>query len=166
MKLIPLDPEHGEALLQFEIDNRAWFEQFVEPRDAAFYSPNGMAVHLTEYASQRAAGSWLGFVIVDAQGALAGRANLREIVDDTGEVGYRVGRGHIGQGYASAAVAELQRIAIEERGLKHLHAFVTVANPASARVVEKNGFVKTALLRAHAHVNGGAINAWRYQYDV
>jgi [ribosomal protein S5]-alanine N-acetyltransferase len=58
----------------------------------------------------------------------------------TGEVDYWVGRPFWGRGIATAAVASATELAFDELGLVQLSSGCRLANPASARVLEKNGF--------------------------
>jgi ribosomal-protein-alanine N-acetyltransferase len=136
--------QHDDAaqLLLFETANRGWFEQTIEPRAAAFYSPGGVAEHISEFLAAHANGTRHPCVIVDATGAVIGRANLKEIDGQAGtaEVGYRIAASHVGHGLASHAVRHLVDVARAAWRLTHLHAFVAGTNPASARVLEKCGF--------------------------
>jgi len=54
------------------------------------------------------------------------------------EVGYRIGRPYWGRGIATAALA----VFLAEFSERPLHAHVLKTNPASARVLEKCGFVR------------------------
>jgi len=55
--------------------------------------------------------------------------------------GYWIAEDHWGQGYATEATYAMQRFAFEIAGKKELCAAVHPDNPASARVLEKTGFV-------------------------
>ncbi|MBS2035815.1 GNAT family N-acetyltransferase [bacterium] len=55
-------------------------------------------------------------------------------------LGYWLGRRYWGQGLASRAVAEACRWAFEQAGARRISASVFSWNPASVRVLEKNGF--------------------------
>jgi len=61
--------------------------------------------------------------------------------DDT--FGYCLGVEHWGQGYGTEAVLAMVRFAFQRAGKKALSAAVHPDNPASARVLEKAGFVQT-----------------------
>ena len=154
----------GPALLCFEQENRAWFEQFVEPRPAAFYSAEGVASHITDLLAQHAQGKFHPFVLVDADGRILGRANLKAIDAEKGsaELGYRVGKAHIGQGLASMAVGELLKCAAADWRLREVQAFVSEANPASARVLLKHGFVPAEFQPGLCEIQGQTQDGWRY----
>ena len=74
-------------------------------------------------------------------GVLVGCAGL-EIVGDEGEIGYFVGAQHNGHGFATEAVHALVRLAFTAMGLTAVTAEVMADNAASARVLEKAGFVR------------------------
>lgn len=141
-----LQIEDAAQLLRFEIDNRAWFERHIEPRGDAFYSEAGVRAHIAEFLDAFARGTRHPCVIVDADGAVIGRANLKEIDHQAGaaEVGYRIAASHAGQGLATAAVRHLVALARAHWRLEHLHAYVLNANLASARVLEKCLFARAA----------------------
>jgi RimJ/RimL family protein N-acetyltransferase len=52
-----------------------------------------------------------------------------------------------GQGYMSEVVREVLQYGFEGLGLNRLYAYPTLRNPASGRVLEKNGFKQEGLLR-------------------
>lgn len=62
-------------------------------------------------------------------------------------LGYWLGRAYWGRGIASEAVKLLSAYALRERGLRRLEAYVFAPNVVSARVLEKCGFTREAVLR-------------------
>jgi RimJ/RimL family protein N-acetyltransferase len=72
---------------------------------------------------------------VDLDGEVAGNV-LTFVRDDERVVGYWLGREFWGRGIASAALAAFLEIVTE----RPLRATVSPGNPASARVLQKNGF--------------------------
>lgn len=141
-----LETDDAARLLRFELDNRAWFERHIEPRGDAFYSAAGVHAHIAEFLAAFAVGTRHPCVIVDGDGAVIGRANLKEIDCQAGgaEVGYRIAASHAGNGLATAAVLHLVALAREEWRLERLYAYVLPANLASARVLEKCAFARAA----------------------
>ncbi|RPE74602.1 GNAT family N-acetyltransferase [Vulcaniibacterium tengchongense] len=63
------------------------------------------------------------------------------------EFGYWLGRALWGRGLMTRVVAAFAPWAIDALGLYRLQASVHVGNPASARVLEKNGFEREGVLR-------------------
>jgi len=132
------------AMLAFELANRAWFEQHIDARDESFYSLAGIAAHIDDYLAQHAQGRWHPLLLRDGKGEIIGRANLKHIDSSAGtaEVGYRVGGSSAGRGVASIALQQLIAVAEEHYGLTSLRAEVLDNNPASARILEKAGFIR------------------------
>ena len=80
---------------------------------------------------------------VHHQGELAGMLGLTPGVGaEAGDfnLGYWLGRQYWGQGLASRAVSAACRWAFEQAGARRVSASVFAWNPASIRVLEKNGF--------------------------
>lgn len=163
-----LQLDDANALLEFEKKNQAWFERHIDPRPQDFYSIQGVSTHIQELLASYALGRFHAFVLIDENGTIVGRANLKAIKRDQGfaEVGYRIGQHYVGQGYATQAVAHLIDIARSQWQLKHLSAFVIEENKASARVLEKQGFVRTELIPKLAVVAGTSVDAYQFCLDL
>lgn len=131
------------TLLEFERDNRAWFERFIETRGDAFYSPSGVSDHIADSLDQYRQGSLYPGVLVDQQRHIVGRASLLGIdrLQGTAYVGYRIAEQYSGQGVASSALQQLKARAYLDYGLTRLTAFVAMSNPVSLHVLQKGGFV-------------------------
>jgi ribosomal-protein-alanine N-acetyltransferase len=132
-----------EALLRFELDNREWFERYIDARDSAFYSVQGVTDHIAAYLSDYAAGSWHPFVIEEPDGKIVGRANLKgiDVSERSAEVGYRIAQSACGQGLATLAVRHLIQQAQLHWNLKQLVANVYAGNIGSAKVLKRCGFL-------------------------
>ncbi|MFZ6644955.1 GNAT family N-acetyltransferase [Undibacterium sp. TJN25] len=156
MQLKLLQQNDAGPLLQFETANRAWFEQFIETRGVWFYTPEGMRAHIADFMEKHAAGRLYPYLVLDEAGSIIGRVNLRDVecAAGTARLGYRVGTDYAGCGITSAAVLQVLDIARSQLGLKRIIAHVSVENPASARVLEKNGFTWTGIREAVALVQG------------
>lgn len=141
-----LRPDDAAKLLQFEQENHAWFERNVEPRNDVFYTPEGVREHIEQYLDAQARFTWHPCVILDHDGAIIGRANLKDIdmKAGTAEVGYRMAQQQSGNGLATGALRYLIDLARSQWKLKRLLAYVTIDNAASARVLEKCGFMRCA----------------------
>jgi [ribosomal protein S5]-alanine N-acetyltransferase len=163
-----LERDDWRALHAFEVANRAWFEQHVDPRAALFYTHDGVQRHIEDLVDGLAAGRCHPCVIVDDGGAIVGRANLKEIdgVKRCAEVGYRIAATHAGQGLATRALEHLVTLAREQWKLGTLHAVVTVKNKASAAVLGKCGFACAASLAAVAVVQGESVDGLVYECAI
>jgi len=78
------------------------------------------------------------------------------------EVGWRLGRGAWGQGYATEAARALLRWAFDTLDLNRVQAEADTRNVASARVLEKLGFVREGTLREDCIVDGEVSDSWVY----
>jgi RimJ/RimL family protein N-acetyltransferase len=87
---------------------------------------------------------------IEVDGRLAGGAGLTPHDDERrggAEFGYWLGPAFWGRGIATEAARLLAEHALTRRGLRRLAAHVFARNLASARVLEKCGFVREAVLR-------------------
>ncbi|MGF6331440.1 ribosomal-protein-alanine N-acetyltransferase [Pseudomonas sp. BS3782 TE3695] len=144
-----LQSTDAEALLAFEMDNREWFERFIDARDAAFYTMQGVTDHIAAYLSGFTAGTWHPFVLEEAGGTIVGRANLKgiDLSARSAEVGYRIAQSACGRGLAKLAVRHLIQEAQLHWNLKQLVANVYAGNIGSAKVLERCGFLIEPLSR-------------------
>ncbi|MDH5823881.1 GNAT family protein [Luteimonas sp. RD2P54] len=70
------------------------------------------------------------------------------------ELGYWLGRAYWGRGVMTRAVATFAPWAMEALALQRLYATVIEGNPASARVLQNNGFQEEGLLRCAVRKRG------------
>lgn len=138
----------ADALLAFEIDNRAYFEHWINARRADYYSLE--AVHeaisaaLTDIDKDRAYQ-----YLVCSGDAIVGRVNFVDVTRpyfNRATLGYRIGQPFAGRGYASQAVGLALERAAQDLCLSRVEAVVRPQNAGSTRVLERNGF--TAFGRA------------------
>jgi ribosomal-protein-alanine N-acetyltransferase len=137
LQLIRLD--HAPALLEFERQNRAYFAASVPDRGEEFFAE--FDARFAQLLEWQAAGTDYLHVLVTEGGEVVGRVNLIEAADGSAELGYRIAQKAAGQGLATAAVREVRELAAAQYELTRLHAKATMDNPASHRVLERNGFV-------------------------
>ncbi|ABC32101.1 Acetyltransferase, including N-acetylases of ribosomal protein [Hahella chejuensis KCTC 2396] len=161
-----------DALFEFELANRDWFEAFIEPRPDAFYTREGVADHIEDYLRGWEQGRQLPFLLWgnEASGSasqvVVGRANLRGIRHDSGDawIGYRVAENYCGRGLATGAVRRLIDEAYDRLGLRRLLAVVSIANPSSSRVLEKCGFRQSGLIPEAATLKNRTLDCYEYQH--
>ena len=77
-------------------------------------------------------------------------------------LGYCFGQAAWGHGYATEAARELLRWAFGALDLNRVQAETDTRNVASARVLEKLGFVREGMLREDCVVNGEVSDSWVY----
>jgi ribosomal-protein-alanine N-acetyltransferase len=80
----------------------------------------------------------------------------------TAELGYWLAEPYWGRGIATRAVQAMVRFAFEELGLRRVHAEPYAANRASARVLEKAGFLLEGRLRASVFKDGKLLDQLLY----
>ncbi|MFJ4977392.1 GNAT family N-acetyltransferase [Streptomyces coeruleorubidus] len=139
LTLEPLRADHADALLAFERENRAYFARSVPDRGDAYFTAAGFAERHRALLDEQHAGVCRFHVVLEEE-TLIGRVNLMDVVDGSAELGYRIGERAAGQGVATAAVAQMCRLAAAEYGLTSLTAVTTLDNPASMTVLARNGF--------------------------
>lgn len=135
----PLHSDHASALLAFETENRAYFAASIPDRGDAFFAE--FDARLARSLELQAAGTDRLHVLVAEDGEIIGRVNLMRIENGSAELGYRIAGKAAGHGVATAAVRQVCELAATEYGLTRLRARVTRDNPASHKVLARNGFV-------------------------
>lgn len=85
-----------------------------------------------------------------------------DIYRKSAEFGYWLGEPHWGRGYASEAIRGVSDWALPRFDLERLYAMVFTWNPASARALEKGGFVLESLARRAAIKDGTISDEWVY----
>lgn len=141
MKLRALTQDDANALLAFEIENRNWFEQHIDPRRESFYSFGGVTEHIKQLVVLKNKKQALPLVIISDNEHIAGRINFTHINQPLGTArhGYRIGEAFVNQGLAKKAVgAALNQIG--QFNLEKVIAFASTHNIASQKVLLANGF--------------------------
>jgi [ribosomal protein S5]-alanine N-acetyltransferase len=105
--------------------------------------------------------------IIDVDGAAVGAIGLK-LKDDIerigAELGYWLSEAYWGRGILSEAVPAFTQWALKEFQLTRLEAIVFEGNAASARVLEKAGYVLEGTMRRSAIKDGQVIDRWLYAY--
>jgi [ribosomal protein S5]-alanine N-acetyltransferase len=106
--------------------------------------------YLTRMQYEQEAGKAVIFIIEKKAGKqFCGIIEVRDIDHEhsQGELSFWLVRKSWGQGYMSEVVQAVVRYVFEVVGLNRLYAFHMLRNPATGRVLEKNGFMKEGVLR-------------------
>lgn len=83
------------------------------------------------------------------------------------EMGYAIARKYWKMGFTTQAVTAALKLGFKElQGVKRIEALVLPENAASARVLEKAGFVKEAFLPKYVHVKGSVRDCLLFSYVV
>jgi RimJ/RimL family protein N-acetyltransferase len=152
-------PEDAASLARHGDDRRIWLnlrDRFPHPyraEDAARYIAFTLAQpEPTSFA-------------IEVAGEAVGGISLRpgEDIERVGaELGYWLGASVWGRGIATAAVRLVTAWGFEARALERVWAVPFVRNPASARVLEKAGYEREALMRRSAIKDGEVLDQWLY----
>lgn len=133
-----LRAEHEEQVLAFERPNRAYFAASISDRGDDYF--DHFADQHGARLREQAAGEAAYYVLVDAEGSILGRFNLRFDGSGGAVLGYRVAEHAAGRGVATAAVRNLCRLALARHGIRAARASTSHANVASHRVLTTAGF--------------------------
>lgn len=133
-----LRADHADAVLAFEVANRAYFAGWISDRGDDYFAR--FAEQFDWLLADQEAGGGAYHVLVDDDGSVLGRFNLIFVGDDAAEVGYRVAERAAGHGVATATVRELCRLAAGSYGLRRLRAATSHENAASQQVLRNAGF--------------------------
>jgi len=166
MQIRTLSLADAPALLEFELANRGWFESHVDARATDFYSLGGVTAHIESTLAGFAAGTMHPCLLLEEDGDIIGRCNLKDIdrASQRAEVGYRIASYACGRGLAGAALAHLMGLAYGQWQLTGLDAHVTVANAASARVLERAGFTLAGPSEIQAQIAGRKLDCLHYRH--
>lgn len=144
------------ALRAFETAHRAYFEQWVQARPARFYTDEGFAEEMTASLQRQQHDQAFHYLMWESD-ALVGRINLTQVrrpYFHSAALGYRVAPDCGGRGLASQAVAAVLHQAFTTHGLQRIEAIARPENPASVRVLLKQGFVQFGHSRRSMELNG------------
>ena len=142
---LQLQPPAGadiDALLAFELDNRAYFESWVTARAPSYYSRDAIAAAVEQARREREQDSAHQY-LARLDGQIIGRVNLTAVTRpyfNKAQLGYRIGERFGGRGYATRVVALLLEEAFGPLELWRLEATARPRNLGSVAVMQRNGF--------------------------
>lgn len=157
--LRPLAPEDAGEFARLANNREVW-----RNRRDGFPHPYTLE-HAQAFIARQLEPSRARVFCIEVDGAIAGACGVHPLDDvyaRSAEVGYWLGRSFHGRGIATKAVGALTRFAFAELPLDRLQAGVYAWNPASARVLEKNGYVREAVLRDSVFKDGQLIDSFLY----
>ena len=144
LQLTVLTPAMAEDLLEFELLNRAFFEERINARPPEFYSKAGVdsAIQAAMHQARQDQGYQY---LIRVAGELVGRVNLSQVRRQhfhSASLGYRIGERFNGRGFAKQAVSLALGKAFETHELQRIEACARPENQASIHVLLANGFVQ------------------------
>ena len=104
---------------------------------------------------------------IEVDGEAVGSIGLRvrgDVYRRTAEIGYWLAETHWGRGIMSDAVGAVTRYGIDTLALVRIDAHVFAPNVASARVLERNGYVLEGRLRHAVEKDGEVLDALVYAF--
>ncbi|PLX03734.1 MAG: GNAT family N-acetyltransferase [Marinilabiliales bacterium] len=87
---------------------------------------------------------------------------MQDVYRKSAEIGYWIGEQYWGKGIASKAVEKIVQYGFANMDIVKIFAGIFSNNMASHRVLEKNGFVKEAVLKNAVFKNGKLLDEHRY----
>jgi ribosomal-protein-alanine N-acetyltransferase len=140
----------AEELTALRVANRAYLSRWEPDADDPdrWYRLDGVEAWITD-GNER-------FAVLD-DGVIAGMVSLTGVelgAFRSAMISYFVDEARSGRGLAARAVAELVELGFGELELHRVDAGTAVANIASQRVLEKNGFRRVGLMQRHLLVGG------------
>ncbi|MFQ6615517.1 MAG: GNAT family N-acetyltransferase [Fidelibacterota bacterium] len=79
-----------------------------------------------------------------------------------GRIGYTISRDFWGQGYGTAAVGAVVEKIFRESDTERIEAECSIHNPASVRVLEKNGFGLEGIKRGYLDIGGKRVDHFSF----
>jgi [ribosomal protein S5]-alanine N-acetyltransferase len=159
--LRPLRPDDAPSLAQYGNNHNVWRnlrDRFPYPltlSDTRQYIETTLRQAPTSVFAIDVDGKAVGVI-----GLTLGEAERRH----SAELGYWLGEPFWSQGIVSVAVRAVTDYAIKELGLTRIESYVFSWNPASARVLEKVGFLREGVLRNSIIKDGVLLDRWLYAY--
>ena len=102
---------------------------------------------------------------IELQGQVVGMVGAQAgtgISESTADFGYWLGEPFWGQGWTTLAVSAFKEHVVQSGRFVRLQATVFAWNPASMRVLEKNGFSREGILRCSVSKDGELIDSVMY----
>lgn len=124
-----------------------------------------VAAWLEEHAVEWRAGTAYRFAVV-ADGRVIGCADVDEIKDGCGELGYWLEQDYWGRGLASEAARAVHDFATRTLGLRRLVAGHAADNPASGRILVRLGFRHVADRTLRYRSRGEDVVRREYVFDA
>lgn len=161
-KLVEL-PDTSE-LLDFELENREWFEKQIPPRLESFYSLAGVQSQIIEFLDLYQQEAMIPMLIRCDKGKICGRLNLRIDIAEPhiAVLGYRIGEAYTRQGVATQAVNLIKQHIVSDTDISELQAIALTTNLGSIKVLEKSGFTSEEFIKNYSLFNGRHVNANMY----
>jgi ribosomal-protein-alanine N-acetyltransferase len=145
------------TLAELQVRNRAYLAPWEPARAEAHFTPAGQRAGIDAALMRHQRGEAAPFVILDRDGAVAGRLTLSGVVRGALQscaMGYWVAEERAGTGLATEAVSAALEHAFTVLGLHRVQAETMLSNVASQRVLQRNDFVRYGIAPRYLHIAG------------
>lgn len=142
LKLVQALPQDAAELLDMELRNRVFFEQWVYPRPEAFYHIDAVMRSIEQIQLERKKDLSHQYLI-KSFGRIIGRINLFNVVranQNKAVLGYRIAEEFCGKSYATHAVNLMLAEAFAGLDFWRIEATTRSDHKASIRILTKNQF--------------------------
>jgi ribosomal-protein-alanine N-acetyltransferase len=102
---------------------------------------------------------------IEIEGRIAGVIGVmpgQDVYRQSAEIGYWLGEAYWGRGIMTRVLIEFSAWVFTELPFRRLYGVVFSSNPASARVLEKAGYVREGVMREHVTKGGEMLDEWHY----
>ena len=162
-------PKDSSVLAELQVRSRAYLAPWEPVRSENYFSEAGQLADVEAALARYDRGEAVPFVIVDDDGALAGRLTLSGIIRGSFlscAMGYWVAEERAGRGLATSAVEAATAHAFGTLGLHRVQAETLLSNTASQRVLCRNGFVQFGVAPKYLKIAGEWQDHLMYQVLV
>jgi [ribosomal protein S5]-alanine N-acetyltransferase len=149
--------EDAPVLAKAVQDNRDFLAPWDPVRGEKYFTEEGQRALIADALDRYVHGTTVPYVITDESGQACGRVTLSDIVRGpfrSCHLGYWLAADRNGRGLASAAVADIIRVAFGQCGLHRIEAGTVPHNARSQRVLERNGFVRFGMAPQYLAIAG------------
>ena len=160
-----LDLKNAQDIYDFEVENRAYFEENLPSRGEDYYVLENYNNIIEELIDEQNHGECFMYVIRNETGKVIGRINFVSVKNEktkTAELGYRIGQTEIGKGIATRAVKMALNLGFERHQLDEVTAGTSTDNIASQKILEKNGFTCIGIDKNYMQLNGKQVDNVKY----
>lgn len=157
LPLVVLEPADSGVLYAYYDENAEHLAPWEPLRDPSFYTSEGVRQVVADRYRAYLDGRSLHLSALGEDGAMVAECNFTNIVRGPLQactLGFSVAKAKEGQGIMTTVVQRATDIVFSEYGLHRVMANFMPRNTASARVLQKCGFVREGLARQYLRIAG------------
>jgi len=152
-----LSAKDAKEILDFELENREYFESILPKRPDEYYSIENITTILKEIEDEMERDVCYMYIVRNDEGKIVGRVNLFNVargILQKCELGYRIGKEYIGRGYGTFSVKKVMEQGFDKHRFHRIEASTDPENIGSQIVLIKNGFQFVGRSEKYILVNG------------